>query len=146
MLRIEEPDPLRLRLVARLVDARMGDVATEASRPCPGCSSAAAEAALGEVLVEAFGGMSRPRGLLEVASTPPGARLLLDGRQVGVTPHRRTAWVGRAHLTLLLDGYLPYQQDLQIIEGRTLSLDIPLVKQVRARPPTQAAASGDASR
>lgn len=134
VLRLEEAAPTGFKLAARLVDARMGDVATEVTKPCPGCAGTETEAALSAAIAQVFTGMSRARGLLEVTSVPPGARVLLDGRQVGVTPHRRTAWAGKGHLTLMRDGFLPHQQDLDIPEGRTLSLDIALQPQVRLAP------------
>lgn len=136
VLRMEEAAPTGFNVAARLVDARMGDVATEVTRSCPGCASAEAEAALSAAIAQVFTGMRRARGLLEVTSVPPGARVLLDGRQVGITPHRRTAWAGKGHLTLMRDGFVPHQQDLDIPEGRTLSLEIALQPQVRLAPAT----------
>lgn len=54
---------------------------------------------------------------LSVDSSPPGARVLIDGRPVGVTPLKTTQFVRGFVLTLELEGYRPLREPMHLSSG-----------------------------
>lgn len=63
---------------------------------------------------------------LDVASTPGGASVFVDGASVGVTPIKIMLKPGAHRLRVALSGYLPTEQAVEVpAEG--LSLQVPLV-------------------
>ncbi len=65
--------------------------------------------------------------LIDVISTPPGARVTIDGFQLpGVTPIRSapvTAREGRV-VRLTLEGFEPWEQSVDLTEGRTVEANL----------------------
>ncbi len=59
-----------------------------------------------------------PRGFLNITSEPPGATVLIDGTELGVTPLNRGQIDEGAHeLRLLLDGYHPVTTEVDVRGG-----------------------------
>jgi len=54
---------------------------------------------------------------LRVASRPPGAEVLVDGRALGQTPLERALPLGAHRLALRLEGYRVHEQDVRVEEG-----------------------------
>ncbi|MCL1888844.1 MAG: PEGA domain-containing protein, partial [Kiritimatiellaeota bacterium] len=65
-------------------------------------------------------------GTLELTTTPPGARILVDGVDRGATPKTLTRLDSEVTLEVLLDGYLPVTHKIRINAGDTQALDLPL--------------------
>ena len=62
-------------------------------------------------------------GSLSVLSEPAGARILVDGVAVGVTPLTAWALAAGSHVVRVeLDGYQRWSTPIQVITGQTLSL------------------------
>ena len=60
---------------------------------------------------------------IDVRSTPPGAYIVINGRNSGEnTPQHLSLPPGRYFLTLKLDGYKPVTQIIQVEEGRPLTI------------------------
>ena len=67
-------------------------------------------------------------GKLSVKTDPPGATLVLDGMDVGVTPYGPEAVSPGAHsIVLRLEGYGSVQQDVQVERGEDEAVRIALV-------------------
>ncbi len=66
---------------------------------------------------------------LTVRSTPPGAAIFLDRRnlgQYGVTPRTLAATAGKHTVILTLPGYHPVRQETKLIQGREAQVDVEL--------------------
>ncbi|MCX7590003.1 MAG: PEGA domain-containing protein, partial [Kiritimatiellae bacterium] len=62
---------------------------------------------------------------LEIASEPPGARVLVNGAERGTTPCVvERIREGDCRLELLLDGYEPYRHEMRLAAGQVESLNI----------------------
>jgi hypothetical protein len=75
-------------------------------------------------------------GRIQLVTSPPGARLTLDGKPVpNVTPTVLDAPAeSTAHLVVALEGYQPLEQDLLFAAG-TRPLALALVKVAESPPP-----------
>jgi TonB family protein len=70
-----------------------------------------------------------------IRSTPPGARVAVDGRDVGVTPiDRLQVDPGSRVLRVLHDGYLPWEDTFRARAGRTETVDAILTARVASEP------------
>ena len=68
---------------------------------------------------------STPKGVIQVSSSPQGARIYLDGHDQGVrTNHTLTDInVGRHEIKLVLEGYVDYITNVQVSEGQTINVN-----------------------
>ncbi|MFU8779704.1 MAG: PEGA domain-containing protein [Kiritimatiellia bacterium] len=65
---------------------------------------------------------------LAIASTPPGARITLNGASHGTTPATiETVPEGTAMLELQLEGYRPFAETLKLVAGQRAQLSVELV-------------------
>ncbi|MFA7459798.1 MAG: RodZ domain-containing protein [Trueperaceae bacterium] len=65
--------------------------------------------------------------LIDVTSSPPGARVSIDGFQLpGVTPIRSAPVTARADRTMrvVLEGYEPWEESVDLSEGRAIEVDL----------------------
>lgn len=70
--------------------------------------------------------------LFRIRSDPPGARVAVDGEEVGVTPiERLKVEAGSRVVRVLMDDYLPWEDTFRARAGRTETIDAVLT----ARPP-----------
>jgi TonB family protein len=62
--------------------------------------------------------------IFRIRSSPPGARVAVDGRDVGVTPiERLQVNAGSRVVRVLRDGYLPWEDTFRARAGRTETID-----------------------
>ena len=122
-----------------LLEASTGDYAAKLNEPCTRCSADQASATLdslvGRLMRE---GMARPRGVLEVQSTPPGADVLLTERKLGQTPFQRAAFVGSYSLVVKQAGYKLHTATLVVEEAKKATMKVDLVtdsEPVKPPPP-----------
>jgi hypothetical protein len=108
-----------ITLQGQLIDAATGDAVVAMSDPIdmrnvqqPPATAASLAARL---LQEA---RTRPRGTLEVLSTPPGAEVVMARGVVGKTPYLRPAFAGTHELTLQLPGYQPARLAVKVEGGK----------------------------
>lgn len=60
-------------------------------------------------------------GVIDVRSTPPGAYIVINGRNSGKsTPQHMSLAIGRYFLTLKLDGYRPVTQIIDVEDGKSV--------------------------
>lgn len=147
-LRILRPeDSWRSPLELKLVDAAVGEVAVTSTQSCNDCQvsqlASQLSAAISTLIAQAS---ARPRGQLEVHSSPQDAEVLLNGRLLGNTPYRGTHWVGAYSLAMQRTGRRREERRLQILEGQTTSVHLKLSEEPAAAaapsmPPGQVAAT-----
>lgn len=65
----------------------------------------------------------RPRGNLAVSSTPPGAKVRVDGRLLGITPFQQEVFSGARAIEVRKDKYLSYQSSAQVEPGQTATIE-----------------------
>jgi len=70
--------------------------------------------------------LSSDTGTLLLTTTPPGARILVDGINRGVTPRTLDKLDSEVTLEISLDGYQPVTHKIRIAPGDTQSLELPL--------------------
>lgn len=118
-----------LKAAYELVDVGVGDVASQDEVSCSSCSLqvllASLDKSFSEKLLE---GSTRPRGELDVSSTPQGAEVRRGALVLGRTPLRRPAWAGPGTLELRLSGYRDTPLQLNVIDGQTASASVTLEK------------------
>jgi len=67
-------------------------------------------------------------GSLEITTSPPGARILLDSVNQGISPLTlENLTMGNHTLTVIKEGHVTTEQMVRIISGRTTQITIPLV-------------------
>ena len=121
----------------KLVEATTGDYAAQLSEPCTRCTADQASTTLDALVARLLrDGMTRPHGVLEILSTPPGADVLLTERKLGQTPYQRAAFVGAYSLVVKQSGYKLHTVTVTVEEGKKATLKVELVSE--AEPPKPA--------
>lgn len=129
------PEGGGLQLSGSLFDVGAGDVAARAEESCAGCDGPRAAAKLAELTARLLQeSASKPRGRLEISSTPPGAAVSVDGRAVGVTPYQREAFTGAHAVALTRTGFTPYQGEATVEPGQTATVTATLEQAAGPEP------------
>lgn len=103
-----------------LLDTRTRDVSARANEPCASLALAALGRQVGKLTAKLLQQTTmRPRGGLTVTSTPAGAKVLVDGRWLGVTPFQQEAFAGQRVVQVKYDGYVPYTETVEIEPNQT---------------------------
>jgi len=90
---------------------------------------------------EVIATLQQKTGTLIVNSTPPGARMLLDGTDAGIAPLMLGNISAGNHTVMLeKDGYTAVTRNVDIVAGQTYSLDLVLDPLTTAAPQTTQAA------
>ena len=98
----KEPEPegasnISWVLTANLFNVEVGSMGATAKGECSKCSAALAAQSLGELVKKiVLEDAARPRGIVEILSEPANASVIIDGRDVGVTPYKHGAFAGQA--------------------------------------------------
>lgn len=111
------------RLALSLFDSSMADAAGTIEQRCDGCTINQASATLAEALRQLLlQGTMRPRGTVEISSTPSGAEVWLAGHKLGSTPFKRPIWTGSHELILKRSGYADKKLPLVVEEGKETAI------------------------
>lgn len=112
--------PRELELQLDLIDVAMGAVAATTSVRCSGCVvPALREQLVGQLRSLLERGIGRARGMLDVASDPAAALVMLDGQLVGVTPYRGPLFAGAHQVSLRKEGHREFSQPIEVRDGET---------------------------
>ncbi|MCS6913084.1 MAG: PEGA domain-containing protein [Myxococcales bacterium] len=114
------------RFGVAVFNVTIGAVGVKEEATCPQCTTEEAARVLGElvrqaVLLEA----ARPRGKIEVTSTPNGD-VLIDGRKLGFTPYKREAYAGKHEVTVTRTGYRSYHTTVLVEDGKKTQVHVQL--------------------
>lgn len=80
-------------------------------------------------------------GFLNVTSDPPGASVEVDGRLIGQTPVRYLVPAGRRTVRVVLDGYEPVEEQVEVEPTREHPLEVALTESRETEPSSPATRS-----
>lgn len=81
-----------------------------------------------DAMLRAVAELTGATGTLEVRSEPEGATVLLDGREVGVTPLRRTLAVGAYDMEIALPGWVSISDRVEIAPNSTVRRSATMIR------------------
>lgn len=125
--------PLQLTIRAELIDIASGLCAATLEDTTAADALAATTSALTRKLFQKA--ISHPRGSLHIESTPPQAKVTVDGRVLGHTPLERVTLSGPHQVTLELIDHEPYHANLSVAQGAIAQLSAQLQPKEKPLPP-----------
>lgn len=130
-------------LAVQLLDIPTGVVVGKEDAGCSACSLSEARAAIlrltRKLLQDAA---TRGRGTLQVSSEVPGAKVVVDGRELGSVPFTHEAFEGPHEVEVTRAGYLPYKTTAQVVRGQTAVVAASSQKSAVATPQPGRAPAG----
>lgn len=115
------------QLAMELLDVTLGEAALREETSCANCTAEQAAQKLAGLFGPLYRKLSnKPRGRLELRSSPDEAEVLLDGRRAGTTPYRATLFTGNRELVLRKNDYTEERRELVIRDGKTAELSVEL--------------------
>lgn len=132
--------PRRWDLGLTYYNVSVGAISGRSTAACIYCTLEQATLRLAELLTQAINeDAARERGELDIATTPSGATVLVDGIELGTTPYHRQAYAGRHEVSLRLGGFQSRKVATAVQPQQTARLQITLAPsrdepQVALRP------------
>ncbi len=123
-----DPDPSRgergLKLTGRVITAKL-DLVLIASRFCDHCTDDTLAGSATELMKELLDrvALTTGRTVLSVKSSPQGARYTVDGTFVGVTDASIDVTPGPHTVTVELEGFETFVQNVSATEGKTAEVN-----------------------
>jgi hypothetical protein len=118
-----------------LLDVDVGVVSVQATQRCGDCNFKRGMQMLGDMVQEMLRqAATRPRGTIKITSEPPGARVEIDGRQLGETPYLRDSFVGARDVIVTKQGFALHHVVANVEDGQTVELSVPLIADVPPAP------------
>lgn len=119
--------PLHWEVSAALYNIEVGAIGARVEMKCEHCSGPQVAQNTAELVKRAvLEDASKQRELLEIVSEPSNSSVLVDGVELGVTPYRRSTFVGEHKITVRHTGYKSRNQDIVISENRKTLLNFQL--------------------
>lgn len=110
-----------------ILDVEVGALGAGLTEDCADCAVSQAADQLSDMLRRAvLQSAARPRGVLEVYTQPPGASVFVDGSELGITPYKRPAFVGKHKLVLRHTGYRSQQAEVEVDETQRRRTELTL--------------------
>lgn len=107
-----------------LLDVRTRDVSAQSETTVSPCTVSGVSTHLSNMTSRLLQETAmRPRGNLAVSSTPPGAKVRVDGRLLGITPFQQEVFSGARAIEVRKDKYLSYQSSAQVEPGQTATIE-----------------------
>lgn len=117
------------KAIVQLLDVPSGTILNDFDDVCASCSMAEARdvvrRATQKLLQE---DSTRRRGTLRVASAVAGAKVLIDGRELGAIPFTREVFEGQYELVVQRDGYHSYMTTADVTCGKSTEVTAVLPK------------------
>lgn len=104
-------------------------------RSCASCTDAALRTMSDELMASLAGKGRAELGQLSLTSSPPGARVTIDGTPVGVTPLSHPLSPGPHAVRVSLAGHTDADSSVTIAQGQTATLAIELARAPRGKLP-----------
>lgn len=104
-----------------------GADATATRRYCERCTEQSLREQADAMMSELAGSRQHGTGRLKLSSSPAGAKVMVDGNPVGVTPLDYDLAPGNHQVSVVLDRYQVETRPAAIRVGETTLLDVPLV-------------------
>lgn len=124
---VQAKPPGAWSLKVSVFDMEVGAVGATVTESCPSCTTeAAADKLIDTVKRAVLENVARPRGKLEVQTTPPNALVFVDGTELGNTPYKRLAFAGPHAVIIRSTGYLSQQHKVTVVEQQRYTLDAKL--------------------
>lgn len=122
-----DDQPRSWELALTYYNVAVGAIGGHKKTSCPSCTLEQASQRLAELLSQAVtDDAARSRGDLEIATTPSGATILLDGTEVGSTPYRRSAFAGHHQVLVRLGGFRSRQAAFDVEPQKAARLQFDL--------------------
>lgn len=121
-------------LTAKGITLRPAAIAVR-RRYCEQCEPERLASAAGELATQVLRDMVARSGttLIEIATVPDGALIVLDGIRVGPTNRTLSTFAGTHRVELDKPGYEPVSREVVVEEGKTATVSVTLVKRPDAR-------------
>lgn len=117
-----------LQLSVEVFDAEVGATGARLSQDCPGCTGAQAAGPLSDLIKRTVvQNTRRPRSILAIESQPAGAAVFVDGTELGITPYKRAAFVGKHKVVLSHIGYRSQQAEVVVGETAPSRVELKLI-------------------
>jgi len=94
-------------------------------RSCERCNDNTMRHTADELMI-ALDGASSSRGTLKLTSTPPGAKVTVDGKPLGKTPFDQSLSTGDHKLVLELAGWLSETRSVSVKKDQTVKVEVAL--------------------
>lgn len=119
------------QFTVEVFSVNVGAVGAKDSAQCDACTLEQAAGALGDlvrkvVLVDA----GRPRGMIEINSTPATSDVFIDGRKMGFTPYKRPAFAGKHEVAVTRLGHKTFRESIVVVDGKKWGKQVTLVEGV----------------
>jgi PEGA domain len=117
-------------MVMEIINGRTGGVLASNRERCETCGAEEAGEKMGlaaSALRDRLETVSRAPARFVIRSRPAGAAVVLDGRQVGVTPLDADLPGGQHHLQLVMSGYDALSRSFTVVSGVDEAMDFDLV-------------------
>jgi hypothetical protein len=117
-------------MVLEIINGRTGAVLASNRERCETCGVEEAGEKMGlaaSALRERLEIVSRDPAHILIRSRPPGASVIMDGRQAGVTPLDAELPGGAHHVQLVMSGHEPTARTFTVVSGVDESLDLAMV-------------------
>jgi hypothetical protein len=95
-------------------------------RFCERCTDVTLRSTADELMAALTIGQAKDAGTLKCSSNPPGAKVMVDGSPVGITPLSYDVKTGAHTITLSREGHRDDTRDVTIRRGETTEVDIAL--------------------
>ena len=123
-----------------LLDVDVGVVSVQATQSCGDCNLKRGMQMLSEMIQEMLRqAATRPRGTIKISSEPAGARVEVDGRQLGETPYLRDSFVGARDVVVSKQGFVAHHAVVNVEDGQTAELTLPLLADAKVAAPRSSA-------
>ncbi|MDQ3340623.1 MAG: PEGA domain-containing protein [Myxococcota bacterium] len=93
-------------------------------RYCERCTDVTLRSTADELMGALTVGNSKDAGKVKITSTPPGARVVIDGNAIGVTPLEYDLKSGAHKVTLSAEGHGDDARDFDVRRGETTQVDV----------------------